>query len=468
MRRPAVALARLRRFRARRGAPPALRRAGTWPRGSACLRRTRQDRGRRHRDGAARPRSGWCCRPRVRGRSGGADRARRAVAATAASARQPTQCRSHGAGRRQRERRSSSRRGLVVAVGSPAAPGPQRRPPSVEPTPATTDRLVVVSARLRGRAGAPPRSGRPARRRGGPPPTPGRRAGGRARPPGPGPGRRPVRAAAAARSPRANRSKIERSSGTPGPLSSTAIHTCLVGGVAAAGSGARRHAVAPSAYVAALSIRLATTRARRRLSQADEQVLEVRVRTDGNGAWQAATPGSTSVTRSQVVEVQADRPGVEAGDLEQVLHQALEADDVGDQQVERAWARSGISSRRACITSTLAARVISGERSSWLTSLANRASRSTRACSAAAMSLNALASTRRSGSSVRSRAGCRGGRRRWPARPARRRRAGARRPAGRSARAARRERGDDGGEEQAERHAAQRRRRRRRGGTNSK
>ena len=50
--------------------------------------------------------------------------------------------------------------------------------------------------------------------------------------------------------------------------------------------------------------------------------------------------------------------------------------------------RSGISSRRASITSTEAASVISGERSSWLTSDAKRASRSTRCCSASAMSLN--------------------------------------------------------------------------------
>ncbi len=74
-----------------------------------------------------------------------------------------------------------------------------------------------------------------------------------------------------------------------------------------------------------------------------------------------------------------------------------------------AWARSGSSLRRASITSTDADSVISGERSSWLTSEAKRASRSMRSCSAEAMSLNELASTPRSGSSV-------GGRRvpRWP------------------------------------------------------
>ena len=65
-----------------------------------------------------------------------------------------------------------------------------------------------------------------------------------------------------------------------------------------------------------------------------------------------------------------------------------------------AWARSGMSSRRACITSTDADSVINGDRSSWLTSEAKRASRSTRCCSADAMSLNEVASTPRSGSSV--------------------------------------------------------------------
>ena len=65
-------------------------------------------------------------------------------------------------------------------------------------------------------------------------------------------------------------------------------------------------------------------------------------------------------------------------------------------------ARSGRSSRRASITSTDAARVISGDRSSWLTSDAKRASRSTRCSSASAMSLNDSVSTRRSGSSVNS------------------------------------------------------------------
>ncbi len=70
-----------------------------------------------------------------------------------------------------------------------------------------------------------------------------------------------------------------------------------------------------------------------------------------------------------------------------------------DSRSSAVWARSGISSRLFSSTSTEAARVMRGERSSWLTSEAKRASRSTRSSSACAMWLNGTASTSRSGSS---------------------------------------------------------------------
>ena len=89
--------------------------------------------------------------------------------------------------------------------------------------------------------------------------------------------------------------------------------------------------------------------------------------------------------------------GVEAADLEQVLDELLEAVDVGDSRSSAAWARSGMSSRWFSSTSTDAASVISGERSSWLTSEANRASRSMRSWRAWAMSLNESASGREVG-----------------------------------------------------------------------
>ena len=60
--------------------------------------------------------------------------------------------------------------------------------------------------------------------------------------------------------------------------------------------------------------------------------------------------------------------------------------------------RSGMSSRRASSTSTAAARAVIGERSSWLTSEAKRASRSIRVCTASAISLNEPANRSRSGS----------------------------------------------------------------------
>jgi hypothetical protein len=85
---------------------------------------------------------------------------------------------------------------------------------------------------------------------------------------------------------------------------------------------------------------------------------------------------------AHVVELQAGVAGVEAGDLEQVLDHGVEPLDVGDEQVE-----GGLGPLRhlvppPCSTSTEAARVVSGDRSSWLTSDANRASRSMRSCSA--------------------------------------------------------------------------------------
>ena len=63
--------------------------------------------------------------------------------------------------------------------------------------------------------------------------------------------------------------------------------------------------------------------------------------------------------------------------------------------------RSGSSPRRPWMTSAAAAKAVIGERSSWLTSEAKRASRSMRAWTASAMSLNELTSRSRSGSPSR-------------------------------------------------------------------
>ena len=84
-------------------------------------------------------------------------------------------------------------------------------------------------------------------------------------------------------------------------------------------------------------MRLATTRASRRRSPcmirpsaaiADASTWRLRQAADRDRL-------ADELGDQQVLEVQPDRAGVEAGDLEQVLDQALEAGDVGDQQVER-------------------------------------------------------------------------------------------------------------------------------------
>ena len=60
--------------------------------------------------------------------------------------------------------------------------------------------------------------------------------------------------------------------------------------------------------------------------------------------------------------------------------------------------RSENSARFKTSTSTEATRAVTGERNSWLTSLAKRCSRSMRCCTASAISLNEVTSLSRSGS----------------------------------------------------------------------
>ena len=91
---------------------------------------------------------------------------------------------------------------------------------------------------------------------------------------------------------------------------------------------------------------------------------------------------------------------VEPRDLEQVVDQILEAADVGVEEIERALGAVIERSRRVRNTSIDADNVINGERSSWLTSEAKRASRSMRSSRAAAISLNDIVSGARSGSSA--------------------------------------------------------------------
>ena len=107
------------------------------------------------------------------------------------------------------------------------------------------------------------------------------------------------------------------------------------------------------------------------------------------GRLLTATAWRTNSATSELLEVEAHGAGVEAGDLEQVLDEALEAGDVADEEVERDLRPLGhLVAPGLHHLDRRATRVISGERSSWLTSDANRASRSTRCCSAATISLN--------------------------------------------------------------------------------
>ena len=83
-------------------------------------------------------------------------------------------------------------------------------------------------------------------------------------------------------------------------------------------------------------MRLATTRASRRRSplmialsaRPVTSHLQRRRRRHGDGV-------AHELADAQVLEVQADRPGVEAADLEEVLDESAESGDVADEQVER-------------------------------------------------------------------------------------------------------------------------------------
>ena len=207
------------------------------------------------------------------------------------------------------------------------------------------------------------------------------------------------------------RSKISArsSSGTPCPRSSTAICT-------PSPAWRSETLVAPSPYLPALSSRLAITRTMRRLSALHHHAGQLGVELHGDvGVGRVADRLHHQLGQVHLLELEAGHTGVEAGDLQQVLHELLEAVDVADHQVEGGPGPLGISSRWFSMTSIDAASVMSGERSSWLTSDAKRASRSIRSWRAWAISLNEAVIGRRSGSSL-ARAGGRAARRPGPGR----------------------------------------------------
>ena len=216
------------------------------------------------------------------------------------------------------------------------------------------------------------------------------------------------------------RSARARRAGTPGPESSTAICTAsstwrrLTAGGAVAVLGGVVEQVGDDPGEAALVG-----------PHDDAGELGVELDRARRGGPTRRRPGART-RRGGLVEVEAHGAGVVAADLEQVLDELAEAADLGVDEVDGLRAALG-RGRRAGVssTSTAAAIVMSGDRSSWLTSEANRASRSMRSWSAWAMSLNDDGERRRGRGRRWPRAGCRGGRRRWPRRPRSRRPAGA-------------------------------------------
>ena len=132
--------------------------------------------------------------------------------------------------------------------------------------------------------------------------------------------------------PRLNRSKIgsRSSAGTPGPSSSTAMSTAS-SRLPQLDRGWRRRRTWP-----ALSSRLAITRDSRRLSALTTHAGQVGVDVDRHVDVGRAVHGlHDQLGDAHLLEVEVHDAGVEAGDLEQVLDQLLEALDVGDHQVER-------------------------------------------------------------------------------------------------------------------------------------
>ena len=267
--------------------------------------------------------------------------------------------------------RSATQRARSPVTASAAvhrAPGDRARAPS---------RVLRRAARSR--------TGRPARRRRGRRPTPGRRAGARARRRGRGRARRPrSRSAGRPTPPRAKRSKMRSrsSAGTPGPWSSTAIHTCRErSSPSAARLDGDRHLAA--AVVAGVVDEVGHDAGQAPLVAVDDQVLG-RARSTVTGVRRQAAHAhrlAHELGDEEVLAVQADRRRRRSGRSRAGPRRGPGS---GRRRPRAGRARpaacSGISSRRACITSTDAASVISGERSSWLTSDANRASRSTRCC----------------------------------------------------------------------------------------
>ena len=240
--------------------------------------------------------------------------------------------------------RASHRTPHPAPPSSTHEPGPAARPVG-HPDPARVQPYVLgdqrepeAAAGVLERAGPGRTPGRTARRsaRGPPPARPGRH-----RPPPAGPPGR-------------------RGTPRPGPARGRAARRCRPGWTRPAPAGPGRRAPAP-----------------------------------GRRPRRGTVGGPGHHVRGQLGQVQPlrrpERALVDAGDLEQVADQPAEPAQVGVEQVDRVP-----GGRRHLVPAPdqhlhRRAIVVTGERSSWLTSEANRASRATRACRSLGVSLNAAA-----------------------------------------------------------------------------
>ena len=136
--------------------------------------------------------------------------------------------------------------------------------------------------------------------------------------------------------PREKRSKISArsSTGTPGPWSSTAILTWVSTSASALPSSMLTSGCAGPVGEGVVD-EVGDDPGQPAAVAADDRVLgpsrrrdlERRCRRDGDGV-------AHELADAQILEVEADRPGVEAADLEEVLDEPAEPGDVADEQVE--------------------------------------------------------------------------------------------------------------------------------------
>ena len=257
-----------------------------------------------------------------------------------------------------RDVRLGDRAWATAAVGMPQAARPRARRPrraTAARAPGTAHRSSSEArgasspgrCRLEGELDDEAGASAPGRARS----TPDRRAVGRARPPAtvrarcprPRPGARPGHPGRSAR-----RGGPARTSATPGPWSSTTTRMAVAGKRRpgdTAGWRSTRTRLTPPAYWVAFSTRLAITRSNRRLStrrrrpstpgtdvhgEGDRSAHAVLVDRCGGGHGPA-----DQLAGVDLVEGQLGRPGVEPGDLEQVVDHPGEAPEVAVEEVER-------------------------------------------------------------------------------------------------------------------------------------